>query len=59
MIRTEAIEEESDRREGKGRRCWLGDRIECHTSHLAARMIKEKFLEDHPFWEDGGLVWPG
>ena len=20
-------------------------------------MIEEKFLEEHPFWEDGGLVW--
>ena len=25
--------------EGKGRHCWLGDVLECHTSHLAARMI--------------------
>ena len=33
------IEEETDRREGKGRRCCLVDRIECRTSHLAAKMI--------------------
>ena len=36
------IEQESDRRDGKGRRCWLGDVLECHTSHLAARMILRK-----------------
>ena len=28
-----------DRREGKGRRCYLGDVIEYRTYHLAARMI--------------------
>ena len=27
------IEEETDRREDKGRRCCLGDVIECRTSH--------------------------
>ena len=44
--------QESDRREGKGHRCcWLGDRIECCTSHLAARMIWRKALEEHPFLE--------
>ena len=32
------IEEETDRREGKGRHCCLGDVLECHTSHVAARM---------------------
>ena len=31
--------------------------IECRTSHLAARMIWRKVLEEHPFWEGGGLVW--
>ena len=40
------IEQESDRREGKGRRCWLGGRIlECRNSHLAARMIGINFFE--------------
>ena len=35
-----SIEEESDRREGKGRHCCLRDVLECRrTSHLAARMI--------------------
>ena len=38
------IEEEKDRREGKGRRFWLGDVLECRTSHLAARMILRKVL---------------
>ena len=33
------IEEELDRREGKGRRCCLGEVLVCRTSHLAARMI--------------------
>ena len=33
------IEEETDRREGKGRRCCFRDVLECHTSHLLARMI--------------------
>ena len=28
-----------NRREGKGRRCCLGDVLECRTNHLAARMI--------------------
>ena len=33
------IEQESDRREGKGRCCWLRDEIECCTSHFRTRMI--------------------
>ena len=36
------IEEEEDRREGKGRRCCLGDILECHTIAIyiiQARMI--------------------
>ena len=33
-----------DRKEGKGRRCWFGDVIECHTNHLAATMIWRKFV---------------
>ena len=37
--RLATIEEETYRRKGKGRRCWLGDVLECGTSHLAARMI--------------------
>ena len=24
---------------------------------IAARMIWRKLLEEHPFWEDGGLMW--
>ena len=34
-----SIEEETDKREGKGRCCCLGDVLECRISHLAARMI--------------------
>ena len=37
-----SIEEETDRREGKGRHCCLGDEIEGHTSHLAGRMTSRK-----------------
>ena len=37
------IELESARREGRGRRCWLGDMLECllesWCSHLETRMI--------------------
>ena len=32
------IEEEKDRREGKGR-CSLGEVVECRTRHLTTRMI--------------------
>ena len=32
-VRTRTIEKETDRREGKGRRCWLGDILECRISH--------------------------
>ena len=35
-------EQESHRRKGKGRRCWLGDRIECRTSQLASGWFEEK-----------------
>ena len=53
------------RRKGKGRRCFLGDVLECRAIHLAARMnLKNNFLkniyfgrvmvwcelEDHPFF---------
>ena len=27
---------DKDRRESKGRRCWLGGQLECRTNHLAA-----------------------
>ena len=36
LLSTPCIEEESDRREDKGRRCCLRDIHECRTSHLAA-----------------------
>ena len=39
------IEEETDKREGKGRCCCLGDVLECRISHLAARMIWWKVFE--------------
>ena len=38
------IEEESDRRQGKGRRCWLGERIDsvpCRTRILAPGRFEE------------------
>ena len=41
-----------DRREGKGRRCCLGDKLQCRTSHLAARMIWIKV-----FWKDIRMIW--
>ena len=50
---TGTTEEESGRRKGRGRRCCLGDVLECRTRDLAARMIWKK----HPFWEGGGLMW--
>ena len=40
-----SIKEETDRREGKGRRCCLGDgihSIQCHTTDLAQRWFEEK-----------------
>ena len=40
------IEEESDRREDKGRRCWLGDRIysiPCRTRDLAPRWFEKNY----------------
>ena len=54
---THTIEEETDRRKDKGRRCCLGDGIECRTSQLAARIFEETLLEENPLWEGGGLVW--
>ena len=52
-------EEETDRREGKGRRCCLGDVIECRTSHLAAMMIWTKVFERSFIsgWWWNGVVW--
>ena len=48
------IEEEIDRRKGKGRRCCLGNILECRTSQQG--WIEEKFLEEeHPFWRV--VVW--
>ena len=41
------IEEETDRKEGKGLRGCLGDLLECRISNLAARMIWRKVV--HPF----------
>ena len=41
-MNTTRIEKETDRREGKGRRCCLRDVLECRTNHLEARMIRRK-----------------
>ena len=38
----ETYKKDKDRREGKGRRCWLGDVLECPTNQLPARMIWTK-----------------
>ena len=57
FLHTKIQKKDKNRREGKGRsRCWLGDVLECRTKHLAAKMIRKKFLGEHPFWQ-GGLVW--
>ena len=53
-VRSLLLEEETDIREGKGRRCYLEDVLECRTSQLSARTIWRK---EHPFWEGGGLEW--
>ena len=39
--------------------CCLGGLLECRTSHLSARIIWKKLLEEHSFWEGGVLVWTG
>ena len=52
------VEEDSDRREGKGRRCCLGDVLECRTSHLAARMILRKGFGRKSLL-GGTVVWCG
>ena len=60
---SQAIEEELDGREGKGRSSWLGDVLECHTSHLAARMIWTKVIRRTNTSILGGwwfgVVWTG
>ena len=54
MIRTEAIEEESDRREGKGRRrCWLGDRIDSIPWYTSQDDLKKGWTEK---WILGGML---
>ena len=37
------------RKEGKGRRCCLGEVLECHTRHLSARMIWRKLWKNIHF----------
>ena len=42
LLEAVAQKNDKDRREGKGRHCWLGDVLECRTNHpytVAARMI--------------------
>ena len=53
------IEEETDRREGKGRRCCLGDVLECRTCPLSAWMMwrERKFARTSSLGGQGGLVW--
>ena len=44
------IEEETDRREGKGRRCCLGDgiiAIPCRTTDLAPGCFEENYEKKH------------
>ena len=42
---------DKDRRESKGRRCWLGGQLECRTNHLAAiGWYEQKFSGEPPFW---------
>ena len=52
------IEEETDRREGKGRRYCLGDVLECRTSHLVGKDDWQK-----SFWKNTHfgrvVVWCG
>ena len=50
------IEEDSDRREGKGRLCWLGDGtdlIPCRTSHLAQDDLKKRITRETATWRNG------
>ena len=52
---------ESDIREGKGRRCCLGDILECRISHFAARMIWRQIFKRTSilggWWF--GVMWTG
>ena len=52
---TICIEEETDKREGKGFRCCLGDVLECRTSHLAARMIGRQVVGRISIWGGWGF----
>ena len=46
------------RREGKGRRCWLGDILECRTNHLAAAgEFEQQFWESIHFGRVGVLEY--
>ena len=53
------FEEETDRREGKCRHCWLGDVLESRTGHLAARIIWRKDFRRTSILGDWwfGVVW--
>ena len=44
-----SIEEATDRKEGKGRHCWLGDILECRTSHIPA--CSSKYDLNKSFWK--------
>ena len=54
-----AIEEESDRRVGRGRHYCLGDILDCHNSHLAARMIWRKVFGRTSILGGWCMVWWG
>ena len=62
VVSGDSIEEDKDRREGKGRRCWLGDVLESfwmpHLSFSSKDELK-KFWENIHFGRVncGGLVW--
>ena len=56
LVKYLLIEQELDRREGKGRACCLGGILECRTSHLAVGMILRKVLgRTSIFWGEGGV----
>ena len=52
------IEEESHRRKRKGRRCWLGDVLDCRTRDWVARMIWRKVFGRTSILR-GVVVWCG
>ena len=52
-----AIEEETDRREAKGRHCCLGDVLEMPHQPFSNKDDLNKVFEEHLFWEGGGWVW--